>query len=162
MGLLDFFRGLPHWAEQLPPHLRPAPDRIRQLEAIRIEVGASDADFLLHIAGHPETTRRVQRHFYKHIKQQMPGTTEREILKHLIVSRLTAAIAQGDDLFGLGAMSDEIALGARLDEIVSHHSTVESLIGAMIEDEAARTPGIPARPGFEEAARRVTDVLSAH
>ena len=161
MGLLNFLRGLPEWAGQLPTHLRPTVDQIRRLEAIREEVGVSHTEFLMHIAGHPETTRRVQRHMYRQIKQQMPAASEREVLKHLLGSRLIAAFGQGTDLFDLANIAeDEAALTARIDEIVSRHSDLESLIDAMIEDEEQRERPVPAAPGFEEAVSLVSEILS--
>ena len=161
MGLRNFLRGLPEWAAQLPSHLRPAPDQIRRLEVIGEKAGVSHTDFLMHIAGHPETARRVQRHMYRQIKQQMPAASEREVLTQLLLSRLTSAFGQGSDLFDLAAIADdEAAVTARVDDIISRHSDLESLVDAMIEDEERRERPVPAAPGFEDAVRRVSEILS--
>ena len=160
MGLLNFLRRLPDWAKELPPHLRPSTDQIRRLEAIRVEFGVAEAEFLLHLTCHPETTKRVQRHCYQQIKQQMPSASERDVLKQLLLSRLTAAIGHGSDLFGLAALGDEVKFLGRIDALVSWYPNLEVLIDAMVEDEERRGPVAPPAPGFEDAARRVAAILT--
>ncbi len=161
MGLFDFVRGLPEWAKQLPPHLRPSSDQIRRLEAIRMEFGISHPEFLRHVAGHSETTRRVQKHSYTQIKQQMPRAQEHEVLKELLLSRLRAAAGVGMDLFGLAALAeDNAAFVARINEVVAKYPTLDSLIDAMLEEERRRDIVVPPAPGFADAARRVAEILA--
>ncbi|HYA01998.1 MAG TPA: hypothetical protein VEI04_02660 [Syntrophobacteria bacterium] len=126
-----------------------------------MEAGINHSDFLEHLAGHPATTRRVQRYFYEQIRHQMPTASEKEVLRQLIMSRLTALVEQGSDLFGLTAIGNEEAkFMARIDQIVSQHNNIESLIDVMTEDEARRELAIPPSPEYEDAARRVSEILA--
>lgn len=58
---MGFFRQplTPRWARQLPDYMRLTTAQVDRLEDIRKRVGASHDEFLIHIAGHPEMTRRV-------------------------------------------------------------------------------------------------------
>jgi hypothetical protein len=160
MSLLDFFLGLPRWAKELPTHVRPSSDQIRRLETIRTNYGVSDQDFLMYIAGHSETTRRVQKFFYNQLKNQMPNASEREVLKQLLLSRLTTALGQGSDIFGIASLEDESAFDAQIDQVISQHTNLESLIDAMIEYEKHQEYQLPASPGMEDAIRKVDEILA--
>jgi hypothetical protein len=124
---------------------------------LRAGVNVRHEAFMMYIAGHPETTRRVQRHIYRQIKEQMPDAAEPDVLKLLVMSRLRTAIGPEYAPFGLMDAPEE--LEARLMKIVAKHADLESLIDAIIEDEGARHPTIPPSPGFEDACFRATQIL---
>jgi len=164
MGLfgdsLRFAFGLkPRWASELPPHLLPTREQVGQLEVLRVEMGLRHEEFLVHITGHPETTRRGQRHIFKEIARQNHTRSEREHLKLLVVSRWRTALKQGGDLFGLSAVTDEEELHCRIDGIVDLHPDCESLIDAMMRDEEHGLCRISPAPMLEDAASRVTAIL---
>ena len=163
MGMLNFLRSLPEWAKELLPHLDLSADQIRRLEAIRVEFGIEETPFVLHLTGHTETTKRLQRRFYLQIQQQMPGASERDVLKHLLLTRLYTAIEHGMDLFELSeleALDDEAMLLGRIEVLVSQYPNLEALIDAMVQEDERRGPVIPTASGFEDAARRVAAILA--
>lgn len=158
MGL---FGTMPSWARQLPCHARPSKSQIRRLEHVRREARLGGDEFLMHVASHPETTRRIQWHFYWIIKQQSHGAAESAILKQLLLSRLNAAVGAGEDLFGL--RSAAIAgknLGASIHQILRRHPTAEALIQAMIDDELRTHSSYPTAPGYDMYEDQVAAILS--
>ncbi len=162
MGLLDFLRGMPTWASRLPPRSRPSPKQISELETLRHAAGVSTTEFYLHIASHPETTRRVQKDIYNQIRQQQPDASEADVLKQVILSRLAALIGAGADLFDLSAQ--EAAGGdvdAEFDRLVRRYNSLDSLVAAMIKYEEDSGHRVPGAPEFADTARRVTEILGS-
>ena len=93
----------------------------------------------------------------------MRGSSETNILKQLLLSRLTAAIDNGSDLFGLSrlqAHDDEEKFLEGIDALVSLYPNLELLIDAMIQDDKSRGPVIPTSLRFEDVARRIGAILA--
>lgn len=157
LGILGLFRRHPKWVVKLPPHLRPTPEQIERLEALRSELSISHNEFHLHIAGHRATTRRVQHHFYAVLTRQNPHLDHDQRLAALIRSRWQGALNAGRDLFGLG-QCDADTFEARVVDLVHQAKTVDGLTDLFIEAESQWSV-IPPAPGFEWAARRISDLL---
>ena len=158
IGILGrfLFSSSPEWVESLEPHLRPDPDQIKRLEALRQRLGVSHYEFHLHIAGHPATTRRVQHHFYNDLQRRSRYLDHDQRLAALVRSRWQASLNAGHDLFGLGQCNVD-AFETRVAELVRQAKTVDGLADLFIEEESKWL--IAPAPGFEGAATEVSKIL---
>ena len=158
IGILGrfLFRSQPEWVERLQPHMRPAPDQIKRLEALRRRLGVSHDEFHLHIAGHPATTRKVQHHFYNDLKRRRRHLDHDQRLAALVTSRWQASLNAGQDYFGLGQCNAD-TFETRVAELARQAKTVDGLADLFIEEESKWL--IPPAPGFESAATEVSEIL---
>lgn len=155
----DSIKEMPQWAKELPQHLRPSNGQIRRLEEIRNRAGISNSEFFMHISSHPETTHRLQRYLYDEMKRQDPSASEQDILKLLILNRLT--ISAGSNLFGLETcVTDAEMFDKRIQEIIEMYPNVEALTRAIVQDEKKNRWEVPTSPEFEDVAQAVTDILN--
>lgn len=130
----DSRNAMPQWARELPQHLRPSNDQIHRLEEVRNQAGISNSEFFMHISSHPETTHRLHRYLYDQVKQQDPSASEQNILKLLILNRLT--ISAGSNLFGLETcVTDEETFDKHIQEIIEMYPSVEALTEAIVQEE---------------------------
>jgi hypothetical protein len=164
MGLfgdsLRFAFGIkPTWAAQLPSHIHLRRDQIGRLEMVRAEVGVGHDEFMLHIAGHPETSRKVLHQIYRDIKAAHPEIPGSEVLKTIVVSRWESAFRDEGDLFGLSKAPNELMRRSILSQVLTMYPDHESLIEAIILYEENSPFTIPPAPGSKEALRKVTEIL---
>ena len=152
----DILYGIPEWADQLPEYMRPTPDQINQLEALRQQVQVPHEAFYLVIAGHPATTRKVQYYHYNELKSQQPDWSHYQILEALIRSRWSAGMANGYDLFGLGGCSPE-EMENKITKIAKQAGTVDALANLFVEAEGINE--IPPLPDYEWARAEVDRIL---
>ena len=129
---------------------------------LRVEIGAGHGQFMLHITGHPEISRKVLQNVYQGIKRAHPKMSEPEVLKRLVLSRWESAFRDQGDLFGLSTAPNDMMRRAILSQIVSvyphHHALIDAII--LYEEESPLT--LPPAPGMEAALRKVTAILRDH
>lgn len=157
--------GQPAWVSHLPEYVELTSYQIQRLEIIRASIGESDAQFALHLRGHPECVRMLQTWMFTKIKHENPGLTDEVALGHLIVSRFLSAQLTGDDLFGLEGVlmrSDqtETEIISAVQEVMRSRGLrdLDDVVDAILEEEVG-LPTNPPVPGNEEAARQVTLIL---
>ncbi len=144
----------------MPAHLRPSPKAIKLIEAVRKRTGQTHDHFFVHVLGHREMTRKVMRQDFERARVRWSDLSERELLRAVLVSRLMAQSAPGTPpLFGVSPALDETEVEQALEDILTRHSTLDTLTDAIIEDEARSA--IPVLPGFEEDADAVSEALAA-
>lgn len=80
----------PKWFNLLPSHLRPDKKRISELEKLRRAFDIPHDALATGIMSSPETTRKVQRQCLRNLKNQNPGVPEKELLKMVLISRITS------------------------------------------------------------------------
>jgi len=156
---MSIFNRLPKWARMLPSHLRPNNDQLKALEAIRREMSINHNMFFSHIAGHPETTRRLQLDIYRQLKEESPNAPEEDILESLLFSRWSAQ--GGNALFNLDRFVDNPDdFKEHLIEIVRKYHSCESLIDAILRFESENYFSIPPSSHLKDAANRISRILA--
>lgn len=134
-----------NWLNHLPPNLHPAGYKIDELENLRELWNIPDEIFAMVIVGSYWGTRQVQECLYTKFREQMPGVSEKELLRAVFNSRALPPQPVGlgmseeevieamksinslDDLVNYFiridqeelAPSDMFGIGARIDEILS-------------------------------------------
>ncbi|GAI08752.1 unnamed protein product [marine sediment metagenome] len=83
-----FFK--PRWIKLIPSHLRPDKKRISELEKLRSSFGIPHEDLAMRVIGSTATTRKVQRQCLRNFRNQNPGAPEKELLKMVLISRITS------------------------------------------------------------------------
>ena len=153
MGILARILGIPpEWARRLPAGLRPSASQVRQIEQIRMDYGLRHEELFMHLMSHRWITRRVLGHGYQSLKASQPGEAHPMLLATLLAQRLD--IGPFRSLLGVAKGSPpSVALMA-----VSRFETVEDMADALAIEEA-KYSHVPAAPGFDEPARRITEVL---
>lgn len=81
-----FFR--PKWYMKLPLHLKPEDDKVKDLEALRIELCFSDDVFTMGIANSRWSVIQAQKAILEKLKDAMPSATEKELWRGVLFSRL--------------------------------------------------------------------------
>lgn len=150
---------MPMWVKRLPSNLCPNAAQIRQLENLRKEIDLTHEWFSLHILGHPETTRKLQRQIYMEFKQGHPDWSESQLLAGVLRSRLASSVQHGSGIFDLkDAPIEEV--DSRIQTIVQQYPTIADLTNALLAYEEAHELVIPPVPEFEGAAQRVGQILA--
>lgn len=86
----------PKWLREIPPHLRPRPDLVRELEHLRQQYGIPQEALAWAVVASDATTRKVQRQTYLATVRAYPHMTERERLQVVLASRGRAAMQSGE------------------------------------------------------------------
>ncbi len=142
MGFLgDLFGTSPAWARRLPVHLRPpSKAQIEELEQIRNEARKGHDEFFVYILGHPESTRKLQRHLYRYRKQQ--GDPDEEALFAVLGSRVMEDWKGGIGLFGIQPnflTPDRVnEFERRIRDVVRRYPSIEALTDAIVLEEESR------------------------
>jgi hypothetical protein len=153
---ISLFHTIPKWAEHLPEYMRPSPEQIIKLEAIRQKIEASQEAFSFFIAGHPATTRKVQHYHYNELKRRYPEWTHYQILEEMLRSRWSSGVAQGLDLFELSNYSSD-EMERKIEQMARQAGTVDALTDLFIKAEAAYE--VAPLPGYEWARTEVDHLL---
>jgi hypothetical protein len=156
------------WVAELLPHIQLTDYQIERLELIRTHAGVSDAEFHLHIQGHPECTKMLQRHVYEQMKREEPGASDEHLLVWIIYLRFITARMTGDDLFGLSRIPVDDFDNPPPEMVAAILSflrtrgfrTIDDVAQAIVEEEAKLPTNVPPAPEFAEVARQVTLILA--
>ncbi len=82
----------PKWVRLLPPNLRPDDKIISELEKLRLACDIPHEALAMRVTSSPITTRRVQRDCLEIYRVHIPGASEKELLRKVLVSRLQTAL----------------------------------------------------------------------
>jgi len=133
------------WLDQVRPEAHPEPYKIDELESHRRSYGIPHGLFAFRVMGSPWATRRVQESFYAQLRTEMPGASEKELLKAVFKTRAFAPP------FGPAITEEEI------DKAMKSINSLEDLISYFIREEAKE----PASPDPFEIGARIDEILSA-
>ena len=157
----------PSWNQDFPDHINLTQYQVERLELIRRHVGVPEHSFRLHVIGHPECSKMLQRSLFEQIRRKNPGMPDELALVTVIYTRYLTARATGHDLFGLQRfpLVDPDQPPAELIEAIAEMIRARGWgsiddVAQAIHDEEARLPTIPPVPGLEGAARQVTVILA--
>jgi hypothetical protein len=78
----------PKWARMIPANLRPDSIRIKQLENLRTQYEIPHEQMAMRVAQSKTTTRKVQRDALEYFRRHSPDSSEKELLKMVLISRL--------------------------------------------------------------------------
>jgi len=134
-----------NWLNHLPTNFHPTPYKIEELENLRESWSIPDEVFAIRIVGSEWATRQIQEYLYAKFRQEMPASSEKDLLRAVFNSR-----ALPPDPVGLG-MSEEESV-----EAMKSINSLDDLVNYFI----AREQQEPALPDPFEIGVRIDEILS--
>ena len=132
----------PKWARSLPSNLRPDKKRINELERLRIQYKIPHEAMAICIGQSKTTTRKVQQNALRYFRLHSPNSSEKELLKMVLISRLQISQLTNPYDLPIYAMTEE-AIDKVMDNINSFDALVDYIIGL---DE--QEPSLPDQLGI--------------
>ncbi len=160
MGIFDHFLGTPQWAASLLKEIRPSRKEIAAIEKVRCEYAFSHEDITFFVLGHRTTTRRVLRHACQAIRSQARHLPDQDVQVEALKQRVLSGCAlplQMPSLLGLTPDSSDSDFA----RVVVEYSDIDQLADAVTAEEYAHAH-VPVMPGYEDAERRLDDILLGH
>lgn len=133
------------WLDQVRPDAHPEPHKIDELESHRRSYGVPHNLFAFRVMGSPWATQRVQESVYAQLRTEMPGASEKELLKAIFKTRAFA--------LPVGPITSE----EEIDKAMESINSLEDLISYFITEEAKE----PASPDPFGIGARIDQTLSA-
>jgi len=133
------------WLDQVRPEAHPEPHKIDELESHRRSYDIPHNLFAFRVMGSPWATRRVQESVYAQLRTEMPGASEKELLKAIFKTRAFAP--------PVGPIMSE----GEIDKAMKSINSLEDLIDYLIREEGKE----PSSPDPVGIGARVDEILSA-
>jgi len=135
-----------NWLNYLEPNLHPVPHKIEELENLRQLCNIPDEMLAMRIAGSDWATRQVQEYVYAKFREEMPTTSEKELLRAVFNSR-----AFPPEPVGLGMTEGEAV------EAMKSIDSLDDLVNYFIKREESEEPAPPDPFGI---GAKIDEVLS--
>jgi len=99
---------MPEWLIMIRDDFRPSLEQIKKLESLRKKYKIPHDALRWRILSSPAITRRLQWQILEEMRAKMPGTSEKELWKSVLISRLKAEVASGFESPNILKNVDEI------------------------------------------------------
>jgi len=140
----DFLNSNIWWFEQLPPNLRPANEKVTELEKLRSQYHLPNDLFVGIVLSSPEITRQVQKNIYNLAKEKMPKASEKELLEVVFRTRIFPQNPSGlkmteeevqKEIQNINSLNDLIEYFIQKDKVEPRFQRDRLGIGKKIADE---------------------------
>ena len=121
------------WLNQLPPHLHPEQYKIEELDNLRQSWYIPDEIFSLRVISSPWATRRVQEYMLVQFRHQAPRSSEKELWKKVLESRVATSKE-----WGIKSLTEK-----EFDKMIRDASSFEELCNRLIEFEEKTESSLP-------------------
>lgn len=129
--------------------------QIWDIEAVRRKWDLQHEELFMHLMSHPWITRRVLRHGYDALTTNQPSRGHADALAILLLQRLSLSTLPS--LLGVTSRESQHTAVSKL---LGRYATLEDFADAVAREEQTHSY-LPAAPGFDEPAQRISAILMA-
>ena len=147
--------GRTSWMTMLPNHLRP--NAFGAIETVRKNYGLGHRELMMHIAGHPLTTRNLQRANFAQLIALRPDLPREMVIRELVRTRRLAAWRSGHEFFGLLPGAPEAEVLQKEARLAAQHPTPDELAAALTKEDSRWE--VPSSLGLLQAEKEIASVL---